>query len=76
MNVQACRNALSLMFRAIAIEANFAYSDNNERYNIDYESIDIISDAEAVKWMKLIVSGYAKLGYVIKNETIIPALVD
>lgn len=76
MNAQACRNALSLMFRAIAVEANFAYSDNNERYDISYGSIDSMSDAEAVKWMTTITSGDAHLSYVVKNETIIPALVN
>lgn len=68
MNVEACRTLLSNAWVGITSHNTYFTCDPDYFYNFE--------DDEILVWMAKILSGDARLGYTISNETLIPGLVD
>lgn len=68
MNVESCRNLLSNAWVGI--------TSHNTYFTCDPDYFNNFSDDEVLEWTAKIISGGAKLGYTISDETLIPALVD
>lgn len=69
MNVEACRTLLSNAWVGITSHNTYFTCDPDYFYNFE-------DDDEILEWTAKIISGAAKLGYTIADETMIPALVD